>query len=53
MGSKQPRGNKLPPIISEFKEVSIMKRRAALELEAKIIKPFSATKAPLEAANCI
>ena len=40
-GGKQPRGNKLPPLISEFKSVTVMKRDGALKMGAKIIKPHS------------
>ena len=40
-GGKQPRGNKLPPLISEFKEIKSITRKQALDLEAKIIRPHS------------
>ena len=40
-GGKQPRGTKLPELITEFKEVRQMLRSEAFQLNAKIIKPSS------------
>ena len=40
-GGKQPRGTKLPELITEFKKVIKMSRLEAIAQEAKIIKPSS------------
>ena len=41
VGGKQPRGNRLPPLIPEFKEVITTTRRNAADISAKIFRPGS------------
>ena len=41
--AKQPRGNKLPPLMPEFKEIKQISLAEATSLEAKVLRPHLAT----------
>lgn len=42
VATTQPRGNKLPPLMSEFKSVQKMTVREANQLQAKVLRPYLA-----------